>query len=200
MTTLEYGRWNPPFETTLKALEGQFQDIWDARDFFKAFVEVSEQKAFILQDAVVTAAVIRYGRSFGQGMRPKLKIEQLPNLTAKEEALHNKIIAVRNKYVAHPVNMQETHSIYIGYQVDPNSNAVATVVSTGTLANIALSLTDALNSIELCSRWLAWLHEENLNEGKRLLEHAKRMTSSELLALPKGPMPTEEDPEKKRRR
>ncbi len=144
MTTLEYGRWNPSFKTTLEALEGQVRDIWDARDFFGAFVEMFEQKAFVLQDAVATATVIRYGRSFGQGRRPKLKIEQLPDLTAKEEALHNKIIAVRNKHVAHPVNMQKTHGSYISYQLDPNSNAVTTVVSTGTLANIALSPADAL--------------------------------------------------------
>ena len=197
---LEYRRWIPPIDTTLEDLEGWFRDIWDARDFFNAFIDVSKQKNYLLQDAIVTAAIIRYARSFSTGKRSRLSIERLSNLTTEERTLHAKLKAVRDKYAAHPVNMQETHGVYIGYQTDEFGKAFATVVSTGTASNIALSLKDVSNSVKLCSRWTAWLHEENLKESARLLEYAKRMTSEEILALPQGPVAPLDDPEKVRRR
>ena len=67
-------------------------------------------------DALWTAAFILYGRVFATGVRAAAK-PSLDELTTDERELHDYIIDVRNKYVAHSVNGFE-HSQTVAFVVE----------------------------------------------------------------------------------
>lgn len=169
-----------------------------ASEFFDRFVEAVTTKDYALLDAFATAAVIRYGRSFGPGVRAQLDIRDLPATTPRELELHRHILAVRSKYAAHPVNMQETHSVTVAVR-RANESLEVTAVSSQTLSAIGISVDLAKAASQLCLRWRDWLNEQKQIECRRLLEIAKKLGQSELASLPAGPVDVSRDPHKTRR-
>ena len=200
MSELFYGRWNPPGATTLPDLEGCFNDMWAARDFcarLEGLASLAGQD-YVLLDALETAALVRYCRCFTTGKRLRLRLEGGPQLTAEESRLHERISAVRDKHVAHPVNRLETQSVYVGFQVGPRGQACATAVSTGTRSGLSLSACEASALAALCAKWMEWLRDEMNSEGSRLLPLAQAMSAEQLLALPRGPVEPCPNPSKVR--
>lgn len=187
MSAFEYSRWDTHPTTSLLDLEGCYEDMLSASDFFDRFVEEFSSRDYVLLDALATAAVVRYGRSFGPGIRHQLNIGQLPDATAEDLALHGDLLAIRNKHSAHPINMQETHSVLVGHSANENGQQV-TVVSSSTLVATAISVDLAKQASQLCLRWTDWLSGEKQRECTRLLETARNLSNTEIAALPKGPV------------
>jgi tRNA threonylcarbamoyladenosine modification (KEOPS) complex Pcc1 subunit len=195
-----YGRWNPPGATTLPELEGCFNDMWAARDFCDRLAAVANSSAhdYVLMDALETAALVRYCRCFTSGKRLRLNLNGGPPLTAQEVQFHERVCVVRDKHVAHPVNLLETQSVYLGIQVAPQGQPRATVVSSGTRTGLSLSASDASALAALCARWLAWLRDAMNAECSRLLPLAQALSAEQLLALPQGPVEPHPNPLKVR--
>ncbi len=187
MSSLLYSRWRPTVETSLIDVEGQYEDMWNAYDFFDRFIKEFNSKDFLLLDALASAAVIRYGRSFGPGVRARLNIEGLPDVTVAELELHTDLIEIRSKHVAHPVNRQETHAVYVGHSESGIGERQVTCVSSGTLTATAISIDVASAAQKLCMRWVEWLNQRRGEETERLIVVARELTTTEILALPTGP-------------
>lgn len=200
MSTLVCARWNPPVSSTLADLEGVWNDLFSARDFsvrLGAAFLVSPYD-YTLLDALSTAALTRYARSFTTGVRERLKVHVEDALNVDEKEMHERFMAIRNKHVAHPVNLFETHAINVGFCEEDPPNARATVVSTGTRTSIGLTLGEAMAIKALCETWPAYVRVLMKKEEERLLTYAQQLTASELLALPRGPVEPQDDPEKRR--
>ena len=199
MTTAEYFRWTPSAPTTLADLEGLRCDIWDARDFFGRFKDSASSADYLTLDALASAAVVRYSRAFGSGVRRmRLAIDSLPDVSAVERATHKHIQNVRDKHVAHAVNAMETNDIYVCVARDGDSNRMVTAVSSGTATGVPLSAEVCERAYMLCGRWLDYLHETSLAESARLLPIARQLSCEELSALPRGPIQPGDDPKSRR--
>jgi len=200
VSTLVYARWNPPEGSNLADLEGVWNDLFSARDFSlrlgTAFL--NSPKDYTILDALATAALTRYARSFTTGVRKHLKEYIDDALNVDEREMHKRFMAIRDKHIAHPVNSFETHAVNVGFCPDDALNARATVVSTGTRTSIGLTFGEAMAIRALCETWLVYVRDLMKKEEERLLIHAQQLTASELLALPRGPVEPQDDPEKRR--
>jgi len=188
MSSLTYARWNPPVSSDLADLEGAWHDLFSARDFIARLEEglLASSRDYTLLDALATAALTRYARSFTTGVRGRLDASKNAALCATEQTLHERLLAIRDKHIAHPVNCFETHAIYVGFCLDEASTARATVVSTGTRTSIGVTVEDIAGLKTLCQKWLNHVGELMRIEEARLLAYARQLTPSELLALPHG--------------
>ena len=199
MPSAEYFRWTPAVPTTLADLEGLRGDISDARDFFGRFMACADSADYMTLDAFASAAVVRYCRAFGKGVRTmRLSIDELPDVCAAERAIHKHIRDVRDKHVAHAVNDMETNDIYVCLSPAADGGAIVTAVSSGTAARVPLSVEACERAHLLCGRLLNYLHEASLVESARLLPIARQLSHDELSVLPRGPFEPGEDPEKRR--
>lgn len=198
MSSVKYLRWDDHPQTSLLDLAGCAEDMLSASDFFKMFVDKSYERDCTLLDALATAAVIRYGRSFGPGVRARLDIRQLPSATPEELELHRHIIAVRNRHAAHPVNMQETHSVTVSVR-QGDAGLQVTSVSSQTLVGTSISVDLARAARQLCLRWFGSLNDQKQAECRRLLAEAEKLSQTELASLPAGPIDVSQDPHTNRR-
>lgn len=65
---------------------------------------------YFVEEGLVTAAVVKYGRCFTKGVRLSLKLEELAELDSDNAAAHDYFMALRNKFIAHAVNaFEETY-------------------------------------------------------------------------------------------
>lgn len=140
----------------------------------------------MILDALASSAVIRYARPFSNGKRQRLTIKDLSLITKEDKQLHDFLLIVRNKHIAHPVNMQETHSVQIGYTTDELGNEYVTSVSTASAYQIPFSVEQTKQAKDLCLKWMRYLHETRQKECSDLLAIAKKLTPCEILDLPKG--------------
>lgn len=198
-----YVRWEPPTPTNLADLEGAWNDLFSAFQFIKQIEELGcakqDMAIYTMLDALTTAALIRYARSFTTGVRERLVVSQNQLLDVAEEALHERFLTIRNKHVAHPVNCFETHAVYIGVSPDDDLfNAKASAVSTGTRSDVGLSPEDLSSLKSLCEKWLEHVRSLMQHEESKLLELAQQLTAEQLLALPRGPIEPDMNPAKVR--
>lgn len=202
MSSLTYARWSSSVSNILADLEGVHNDLFTTRFFVlrleEAFLNSSHD--YILLDALATAVLTRYARSFTTGVRQRLDASKNAALSAPERALHERLLAIRDKHIAHPVNCFETHAIYVGCCPDEPTATRVTAVSTGTRTSIGLTVEDVIGLKTLCFRWLDHVGDLMRKEEASLLACAQQLTAAELLALPYGPVEPHDDPTKVRRR
>lgn len=68
---------------------------------------------FRILDALTTAVLIRYARSFAKGVRHRLPSELITDLPLEQCDDHKWFIELRSKYVAHSVNSFEENEVHI---------------------------------------------------------------------------------------
>lgn len=84
-----------------------------------------------LVDIIWTAAVVNYARYHSRGARQPLSKDLLDSLSPAAKATHERLIAVRDKHIAHSVNSMETN-LAICELSEPSSGAKR-IVRIGTL-------------------------------------------------------------------
>ena len=108
VATLVYARWNPPEGSNLADLEGVWNDLFSARDFsvrLGAAFLVSPYD-YTLLDALSTAALTRYARSFTTGVRERLKVHVEDALNVDEKEMHERFMAIDRTPFSVPVPMR----------------------------------------------------------------------------------------------
>ena len=80
-------------------------------DFFIKGKQKSDQprepEPFVLFEALCTAAIVRYGRSFVSDVREEIPTELIGQLPQEHQDLHIFFMYLRHKWVAHSVNAFE---------------------------------------------------------------------------------------------
>jgi len=181
-----YRRWNPPNETRLPDIHGWAQDIQSARELANRLSQEfsAENPDLVLLDALSTAAVVRYSRCFTTGIRARLSIEELTAASPAEIDLHQRVCDVRNWHVAHAVNEQEVHALYVILDGSPEATTGAIGFSSFSSVDSPLQPFEASALSELCERWIGWLSTQLIQEQAPLIALANRFSRAELLSLP----------------
>jgi hypothetical protein len=181
-----YSRWTPPVETHLPDIHGWLDDIHSAQDFARRLSHEldAENPDLLLVDALTTAALVRYSRCFTTGIRIPLSIDALSTALPTDIELHGRLRGIRDWYIAHPVNKQEVHTLYVIFDGSPGATTGVIGFSSRTSAQGALQQAEADAMSELCEKWINYLKSQMTQEEMRLVEHANRLSRTELLSLP----------------
>jgi hypothetical protein len=128
------------------------------------------------------AAVVRYGRTLGTGVRmgiPKVWIESLPERLRES---HEYFKALRDKYIAHSVNALEDNQVFLLLSPqlpnDANQRPHSISVDRGSLVGLARS--DLVDLRELATVLKSRVGSEIQKETEKLLELAKAMPLEEI--------------------
>jgi hypothetical protein len=181
-----YRRWNPPVETRLPDIHGWMQDIHSAHKFANRLFDGLNAKNPdpVVLDALTTAALVRYSRCFTSGIRARLSIDKLPTALPADIDLHKKLCRIRDSHIAHPVNQQEVHALYLILDSSPEATTGALGISSFSSTRLTLDEIEVSAMIKLCEKWTHWLQEELVREQTPLIPFASSLTRAELLSLP----------------
>ena len=180
-----YRRWNPPVETRLPDIHGWLEDIHSAHELASRLSqEVSaENPDPVLLDALSTAALVRYSRCFTTGIRARLSIEELSTASPTDIDLHERIRGIRDWHIAHPVNEQEVHALYVILDGSPEATTGAIGFSSFSSVESPLQPFEVSAMLELCEKWIRWLNTQLIQEQTPLIPLANRFSRAELLSL-----------------
>jgi len=94
-----------PEAELLAELYSIINDLEAAADYCTKAEELEKSKPrdFVVEEALVWAAIIRYGRCFTSGIRLRLGREDLTSLTVEDLAEHDHFYALRDRFVAHSI-------------------------------------------------------------------------------------------------
>jgi hypothetical protein len=202
MATEIYRRWKPPVPTNLGDVHGWLGDIHSTKEFLtRLLLELDKEPPDpVLLDALATAAVVRYSRCFTSGLRTRLSIDDLvPAPNAGEIGLHEHIRGVRDWHVAHPVNLQERHTLLVILEADPNASTGAIGFSSRSNSDLALHPPEIEAAVLLCDRWISSLTQRLIHENEQLIPVANQLSREALLALPEDELPTNPNPRARRK-
>ena len=126
---------------------------------------------------------VRYGRCFKGGLRDKTAKGALAALTPDDIALHQLVIDIRDKYVAHSVNDLEFHKARVWLNPEEYGRKINNVnIESQYLTGPEPALFEALG--RLVDKLLSWIDSEKRHEEKQLIEVvAGKFTLSELYTL-----------------
>lgn len=191
-----YRRWTPPEASSVADIHGWLQDINTARALFArlCFELEAASPDDILIDALSAAAVVRYSRCFTSGLRARLKpSEMLATSDAADLELHDRIRGVRDWHVAHPVNVQEAHTLMVIMEAEPYRFPGAIGFSSRATADLPLDPSEMDAAVRLCDRWIRFLEQRLVDAQEALIPLANRLSREELLALPQDELQTSQN-------
>ncbi|HWL01568.1 MAG TPA: hypothetical protein VNQ52_04260 [Microbacteriaceae bacterium] len=139
-------------------------------------------------DAMWTAAFVLYGRVFATGVRRAQK-PGLDRLTADERELHDYLVDVRNKYVAHSANgFEQSQTVAFLVELENGERAMTgTAVEQTALSRI--SRASAERFADLCDLHLRGLGERARELTRTITDELLQMGGEKVFALPRYTMP-----------
>ncbi len=145
------------------------------------------------------AAVVKYGRTFGSGVRAGIPITWIDRLPAPHQERHKYFKSIRDKFVAHSVNAFEDNQVFacLSPQFTP-AEVSSVTVDTGRF--VSMSSSDVLSLKSLVGLLKQMVQHEIAQERSRVLQIARAMPLNELLArdTDNRPLPSSEDVSKSR--
>jgi len=203
LTVATIKRWPTSEETPLPELFGISEDLMSAWLLFQNVEVVSGSisirlNQYEVHDALVSAAIIKYLRSFGTGVRLKLAIEDVVGISATLLALHNRLKAFIDRHIWNAVSGFETASVFVSVHDDGTDHAHIRGVSSGGRSSLMLSSVEIVRAVELCSVVMEHVRRLMADESSRLLAIAQRLTVAEINALPIGPVEPNPNPMSRR--
>jgi len=113
------------FESTetkrLADLTGIRFDLTSALAMAKELISLEDAdfaRLNVMADALTTALVVRYSRAFVSGVRTVRAEDVLQGLSAEQASLHEELLSLRNKHVAHSVNSYEESQPVVRFCLD----------------------------------------------------------------------------------
>ncbi len=90
----------------LAHLSGALNDLRQTASYCRIALRIDTAGDFILTEAIQAAAIMRYGRSYGGGIRHPHQVtsEMIAGLPIQLQEAHKFFDGVRDKYIAHSVN------------------------------------------------------------------------------------------------
>ncbi|MDQ5827865.1 MAG: hypothetical protein M3441_27345 [Chloroflexota bacterium] len=144
-----------------------------------------------LIEALSAAAVVRYWRCFGSGVRRPLPLELLEDLRPKQRELHALVRDLRNKYVAHSVSAFEDNNVLLELSMPPDApNIMDISVDHWRLAGLKADMARALGNV--AERLAAKVYDLFTAERQRVLALARSLPLTDIYALPTPPDPIAE--------
>ncbi|MFQ5779329.1 MAG: hypothetical protein ACE5HN_00920 [Nitrospiria bacterium] len=185
----------------LTGVEYDLRSTIELCDELKELIEASDYRGSRI-DTLSTTISVRYSRSFGSGVRKKINIENIGSINEKLLEEHERILAIRNKHIAHSVNAFEENQV-VGYYVleNPEEKGIRSIsVQHGRV--VGLSYSDADSIIQLSKLALEYVKSEIEKEKSKILKLVRQKDVNEFIynASDRVPMIGKKDPRKKRKR
>lgn len=150
-------------------------------------------------DALWSAAFVLYGRVFATGVRSAAK-PSLDHLTPDERELHDYIIDVRNKYVAHSANGFE-QSQTVAFLVELNGQRAMTGTAVEHTSLSRISRDSAGRFAALCDLHVRSLDRRARELTQKVTQELLEMGADKVFALPRYGKPSiDQNAVKKRRK
>lgn len=150
-------------------------------------------------DALWTAAFVLYGRVFATGVRTAAK-PSVDDLTSDDRQLHEYIIDVRNKFVAHSANgFEQSQTVAFLVELEDGKRAMTgTAVEHTSLSRIARE--SAERFADLCDTHTQGLATRARKLTDKLTQELVRMGGDDVFGLPRYAMPEIDQSAVKKRR
>jgi hypothetical protein len=135
-------------------------------------------------DAYTSAACVAYARCFVEGVRLQLRPEVLPEGKGSLRELHEFVITVRHRHIAHSVNRFEENVVSVDVSDAMRaSTEIATVnVSSSAILAADIALPEELRT--LSSWWIEYIHRQIAEERARLLAAVHQLSLDDVRAFP----------------
>jgi hypothetical protein len=134
-----------------------------------------ESKQLVLFEALCTAAIVRYGRSFVSGVREKVPEGLIEQLSQEHQASHGFFMDLRHKWIAHSVNRFESTQV-VAY-LTPPERGPKSVSSISALPNriASLSSQDMLRLKDLAVAVRQIISKQIEEEKQKVLSFARSL-------------------------
>jgi hypothetical protein len=169
----------------LADLSGALYDLESALGFCRllARLEVKAPDDFVSADALTTAILVRYARCFTTGVRAKLSTDVVDSLSERKRAVHDFVLLVRDKYVAHSVNSLEENVVTVHVVEPPDDRRVGTVGYLGGRF-VSLSKEIATEIAELCETLMKYVDQQIKDERARLQKLIEALPLDDVYRFP----------------
>jgi len=161
-----------------------------------------KSKQVALFEALCTAAIVRYGRSFVSGVREKAPEGLVEQLSKELQASHAFFMDLRHKWIAHSVNTFEITQV-VAY-LRPPERGSKNVSSISALPNriASLSIQDMLQLKDLAVAVHEVISKRIEEEKQKVLSHARSLPPDQFYAKgnPPAKIAGNEDPGKRRKK
>ena len=138
-----------------------------------------------LLDALSTAIVVRYTRSFVTGVRTKLDDGLLSRLSEQRQSAHEHLRARRDKHVAHSVNSFEENQPVIRYSPETLSEEGIAGVGCRGHRRDALTPAEVDQIVDLVNAVRGLVRQDIHSETCRLLDIVRRMPRDQVISTPR---------------
>jgi hypothetical protein len=123
-----------------------------------------QSRDYSVEEGLVTAAVVKYGRCFTSGVRLSLKFEDLASISADMVLAHEYFLALRHKFIAHAVNAFEETYVTTTASVRDGQMMPVTSVHPGQVrmiltAETAASLSELIEVVREVVKARIWAEE-----------------------------------------
>lgn len=141
-----------------------------------------ESKQFVLFEALCTAAIVRYGRSFVSGVREKIPESLVEQLPQEHQESHAFFMDLRHKWIAHSVNTFELTQV-VAY-LTPAERGPKSVSSISVLPDriASLSVQDMLRLQKLAASVREKINKLIEDERQKVLAHARSLPPDQFYA------------------
>lgn len=128
---------------------------------------------FIEWEALSTATCVSYARCFISGVRQSLDCKLLEAAESEYKALHNFVVALRNKHIAHSVNSFEENTVivHIGEHFQSSCEIQTVTPSNMRVPGLSFGMPERLK--HLAKWWLSKIDEEMSVETVSVLKAAQ---------------------------
>lgn len=163
-----------PEAKRLADLYGVANDLRACRDYCEKYLQTV---ATILQptddgkhlECFSVYIFVKYGRCFKGGVRWDTEKQILKTLSPEDSDLHQLIIAIRDKYIAHSVNDFESHKVRVCLNPKERGRKINNVnIESDYLVGPEPRLFERLKC--LIDKLLAWIDTEMKREEERLIQ------------------------------
>ena len=187
-----------PEAKRLADLTGIAIDLRACREYCEKILQVyanilrpSEENKLL--DCFSVYVFVKYGRCFKGGVRSKkTEKELIAHIAPNDLDLHQLVLNIRDKYIAHSVNDLETHTVQVWLSPEEDGRKVYNV----NIGSQYLSCPEAQifkRLKKLIDKLLPWIEEQKREEERRLSELVEAKFDLEVLYSLKAEIPNELD-------
>jgi hypothetical protein len=186
----------------LADLNGMMIDLQNTIDFCNDLQKLYRAGNYgvTLVDALSTAILVRYCRSFVSGVRLNIKHDEVKTLSSEEIDAHKIYMSLRNKHIAHSVNDLEENKV-VAYYIEERPEEGFNGISVQHGRVISLSSQDLDTIVSLCGKFIEYIDAEMKVEKTKILQQVNQLSMDTVLSwgMGGGFKPNMEDIHKRRR-
>ena len=152
-------------------------------------------------EPLMIAAIIKYGRVFSGGIRRVSLYEQRYVVLAPQQiAFHERLMAIRDKHIAHSVNSYEESQPIARYWVERVEQEGISSIECQHTRVACLSTVEIESIIDLAKTWVQFVDTKIAEEEREILEIVRKIPIEQILKnAPKAPLSNVGTPDKRRK-